>query len=36
MNRKRKNLLTALFLGAVAVGLYVWAIRYVIESSGTQ
>jgi len=34
MNLKRKNLLTALFLATVAVGLYVWAIRQVIESVG--
>jgi hypothetical protein len=34
MNLKQKNLLTALFLIAFAVGLYVWAIRQVVESVG--
>lgn len=34
MNLKQKNLLTALFLATVAIGLYVWAIRMVIESAG--
>ena len=34
MNLKQKNLLTALFLVIVAVGLYVWAIRQVIDSVG--
>lgn len=34
MNLKRKNLLTALFLAAAAIGFYVLALRQVIESVG--